>query len=65
MGVCTVVKKLDDMNDTMDEFEDEEKPDKIVTITRKDGKQVKVGIIYGEEDYREVIARIIRNHYMD
>ena len=40
------------------------KVDEYKTITGLDGKPLKVGIIWGEEDYRPIIAGILRDFFI-
>jgi hypothetical protein len=40
-------------------------PDEIRIVKLDNGKTFKFKTYYGEEDWRDVIARIIRNHYLD
>lgn len=43
----------------------DEPVDEVVTVVDDDGEEVEVEFVYGDEDWRDVIARVIRNHYLD
>jgi iron only hydrogenase large subunit-like protein len=38
---------------------------KVNTVIGPDGKEYKVSVIYGKEDWRTIFAQVIRNHYLD
>jgi hypothetical protein len=40
-------------------------PDEVITLVDSDGEEFIVEVEYGDQDWRDVIARIIRNHYLD
>jgi hypothetical protein len=40
-------------------------PDEVLTLVDSDGEEYVVKVKYGNKDWRDVIARIIRNHYLD